>query len=115
MLSKRQPGEVEVRHVSVMVREMEFSVVAVQRGICGGMSGGVFIFYASVSVQGNGMREVNREGFDGPLGGGEGSGVFDDRSKGFVGKGEKAFRGGFELVRQLFGAKRLMCAPSRVK
>ena len=68
----------KVRHVSVVGNGTVWSVLAVQSGVRhGGMQGGIFSFNATVSVCGNGMREVDRKSFDCPLGGGEGCGVLD--------------------------------------
>ena len=77
-LGKRQPGEVQVGGVSGVRGGMKWSVLAVQSGVRhGGVQGGIFKFNAFVCVSGNGMREVDREGFERPLSWGEGCGVLD--------------------------------------
>ena len=61
------------------------------------------------------MRKVNREGLDGPLSGGECSGILDCCGKGLVSQWEKALWCSFELFGQLFGAKGLVDIPVRGK
>ena len=79
------------------------------------MKRGILSFNASVCVGGNDVRKVNREGLDGPLSGGECSGVFNHSGKGLVGQWEKALWCSFELFGQLFGAKGLVDIPVRGK
>ena len=79
------------------------------------MKRGILSFNASVCVGGNDVRKVNREGLDGPLSGGECSGIFGCCGKGLISQWEKALWCSFELFGQLLGAKGLMGIPVRSK